>query len=114
ASLISPRHFTRAGSMDHQHNPPRPQELGLSLSLVPSTGVVDPVCGMTVEPASAPASVVHQGKKYYFCCPHCADKFQADPNRYLHPESRPEPVQTLPTAPPGTKVEYICPMHPEI
>ncbi len=100
--------------MDHQHNPPRPQELGLSLSLVPSTGVVDPVCGMTVEPASAPASVVHQGKKYYFCCPHCADKFQADPNRYLHPESRPEPVQTLPTAPPGTKVEYICPMHPEI
>jgi len=69
---------------------------------------------MTVDPASAPASVEHEGKKYYFCCPHCAQKFQSEPGRYLHPENRPEPMQTSPAAPPGAKVEYICPMDPEI
>jgi Cu+-exporting ATPase len=69
---------------------------------------------MTVDTSSAPASVEHEGKKYYFCCPHCAQKFQGEPNRYLHPESRPEPMATPPAAPPGAKVEYTCPMHPEV
>ncbi len=72
------------------------------------------MCGMTVEPASAPASLEHEGKKYYFCCPHCAQKFRAEPGRYLHPESRPEPMETPPATPPGARVEYICPMDPEI
>jgi len=100
--------------MDHEHHPPRPQGLGLSLSLIPNSGFIDPVCGMTVDPASAPASVEHEGKKYYFCCPHCAQKFQAEPGRYLHPGSRPEPMETPLAAPAGAKVEYTCPMHPEI
>ncbi len=69
---------------------------------------------MRVEPASAPASVEHERKKYYFCCPHCAQKFRAEPGRYLHPESRPETMETPPAAPAGAKVEYICPMDPEI
>jgi len=42
----------------------------------------DPVCGMTVEPASAPA-VEHDGTTYYFCCEGCADSFQNDPASYL-------------------------------
>lgn len=25
----------------------------------------------------------YQGKTYYFCCPHCPEKFQADPAKYL-------------------------------
>lgn len=25
----------------------------------------------------------YQGKTYYFCCPHCPQKFQADPAKYL-------------------------------
>src|SRR5262249_25168172 len=110
--------------MDHPQHPPRTPGLGLSLSVVPSNEAIDPVCGMTVDPASAPASIEHEGKKYYFCCPHCAQKFQADPKRYLHPESRTEPMETAlsgrlrdparQAAPPGAKVEYICPMHPEV
>jgi len=43
----------------------------------------DPVCGMKVDPASAKASFEHGGTTYYFCCPGCRDKFQADPARYL-------------------------------
>src|SRR5579871_1744203 len=97
--------------MDHS-TPQSPRPLGLSLTLASPAGATDPVCGMTVDPAKAPAAVEHQGKKYHFCCPHCAQKFRADPERYLHPAAKPEPME--PTAPPGAKVEYICPMDPEI
>ena len=33
----------------------------------------DPVCGMQVETAHAPASVVRAGERVYFCSDHCAD-----------------------------------------
>jgi P-type Cu+ transporter len=47
---------------------------------------LDPVCGMTVNPASAKAKVDHAGKTYYFCCTGCAAKFQAAPDQYLKPK----------------------------
>src|SRR5580704_3848416 len=43
----------------------------------------DPVCGMTVDAARAAAQVVYAGKTYYFCCAGCADKFRAEPAKYL-------------------------------
>ena len=43
----------------------------------------DPVCGMTVDPASAKAQAEHAGKTYYFCCAGCAKKFQSAPEQYL-------------------------------
>jgi Cu+-exporting ATPase len=80
------------------------------LSLLSSTPTaVDPVCGMTVDPATAPASVEHAGVKYYFCNPGCAERFRADPERYLSGKAPPEPHPT-----PGEAVEYICPMDPEV
>ena len=42
----------------------------------------DPVCGMSVDPATAGASVEHQGRAYYFCSKQCADTFTTDPDRY--------------------------------
>ena len=45
--------------------------------------VIDPVCGMTVDPATAKARADYEGKTYYFCCPGCAQKFTADPQKYL-------------------------------
>ena len=44
---------------------------------------IDPVCGMTVDPATAAGSLVHEGITYYFCNPSCLKKFQADPHRYV-------------------------------
>jgi len=43
----------------------------------------DPICGMTVDPARAAAQVVYAGKTYCFCCAGCADKFRAEPAKYL-------------------------------
>ncbi|WP_280586059.1 XdhC family protein [Halorubrum sp. Boch-26] len=44
---------------------------------------IDPVCGMTVDPATADASVEHDGETYHFCCRGCADSFANDPASYL-------------------------------
>jgi YHS domain-containing protein len=54
---------------------------------VVSDSVIDPVCGMTVEPATAP-SHEHRGQTYYFCCEGCRSSFAADPDRYLEARVR--------------------------
>jgi Cu+-exporting ATPase len=81
---------------------------------------IDPVCGMTVDPANAKATAEYGGKQYFFCCAGCAQKFQADPEAYLKP--RPSKagstvmVSIKPAAAPAamTGATYTCPMHPEI
>jgi P-type Cu+ transporter len=50
----------------------------------PSSVERDPVCGMTVDPARAKATYEHAGKRYYFCCGGCQEKFSSDPGKYLH------------------------------
>ena len=100
----------------------------------------DPVCGMTVNPASAAGSLQHEGKTYYFCSQSCLQKFRANPEMYLSstvPEKSPHPAvhqhhhpiaqphsqpsslsPSQPSAPrqqtPAAGTEYTCPMHPEI
>jgi len=43
----------------------------------------DPVCGMQIEIAHAPASRSHDGQPLYFCSDHCAHRFDADPTKFL-------------------------------
>lgn len=50
--------------------------------------VVDPVCGMEVDPATAPAKAEYKGKTYYFCAPVCKEEFEKNPERYLPAEGR--------------------------
>src|SRR5215510_10216513 len=70
-------------------------------------GVIDPVCGMTVDPHTTPHRHAHHGHTYYFCSGGCRTKFAAQPQKYLDPHSASaEPV------PEGAI--YTCPMHPEI
>ena len=70
-------------------------------------GVIDPVCGMSVDPATAKHRHTHQGHEYFFCSAGCRTKFIADPQKYLSPLAR-EPEKV----PEGTI--YTCPMHPQI
>jgi len=69
--------------------------------------VVDPVCGMTVDPEKTAHHATYAGHDYHFCSPGCREKFIADPEAHLN-KSAVEPVD----APPGTM--WTCPMHPEI
>lgn len=43
----------------------------------------DPVCGMTIDPATAAGSAEHDGQTYYFCSPGCRKAFLADPGKYV-------------------------------
>jgi Cu+-exporting ATPase len=62
----------------------------------PVTGLFsrDPVCGMNVNPATAKHQSQHGGETYYFCCRHCLEKFQAEPEKYLR-QPRPSGLVTL-------------------
>ena len=44
---------------------------------------IDPVCGMTVEPATARYTAEHDGQRFYFCCAGCKRSFEQEPQRYL-------------------------------
>ena len=67
---------------------------------------VDPVCGMTVDPATAAHRAAHEGRDYFFCSAGCRTKFVAEPDRYLG--ERPQPAPVVPGA------IYTCPMHPQV
>ena len=69
--------------------------------------VTDPVCGMTVDPATTQHHAEHIGHTYHFCSAGCRAKFVADPASFLDklPQAMAEPE-------PG--VIYTCPMHPQI
>ncbi|HKO60623.1 MAG TPA: heavy metal-binding domain-containing protein, partial [Pyrinomonadaceae bacterium] len=82
--------------------------------------VIDPVCGMTVNPDSAAGSYEHKGGTYYFCSPHCLNKFRENPEQFLN-----KPKERTITQPVGIRREtkppavlpaqaYTCPMHPEV
>jgi len=69
--------------------------------------VLDPVCGMSVDPATSKHHLEHAGLTHHFCSAGCLTKFQADPEKYLskgRAEAPPAPVGTI----------YTCPMHPQI
>jgi Cu+-exporting ATPase len=57
---------------------------------------LDPVCGMTVDPARAAGRVEHGGTTYYFCSKGCVAKFTADPQKYLSGTREAMPHQAPP------------------
>ncbi len=67
---------------------------------------IDPVCGMTVDPATSKHHHEHHGETFHFCSDGCRTKFAADPAKYLEKKEPP------PEMPAGTI--YTCPMHPEV
>ncbi|MGA8495081.1 MAG: heavy metal translocating P-type ATPase [Xanthobacteraceae bacterium] len=69
---------------------------------------IDPVCGMTVDPAQSPHRLSHAQKTYHFCSAGCRGKFAASPEKYLH-GAAPGPAEALPEG-----AIYNCPMHPEV
>ena len=84
----------------------------LSMLMPATQGETDPVCGMTVHPATAAGSHEYQGKTYYFCATSCLTKFKADPDYYLTPlEQRAPRVTPVPV---DGAIEYVCPMDPEV
>jgi P-type Cu+ transporter len=90
-------------------NPSQPQESPNEPSGGRTQVLVDPVCGMDVNPAAAAGSLEYGGKTYYFCNPSCLEKFQVEPAKYLAGAPAAEPAAAEAPA-----AGYTCPMHPEV
>ena len=96
----------------HSHMPPTAPRDGQApdSGLTPNSAalVIDPVCGMQVDPARTAHHAEHAGTPYHFCSARCREKFVADPVQVLSASAAapaiPAPVGTI----------YTCPMHPQI
>jgi P-type Cu+ transporter len=108
--------------MEHKHRSPMSSASDAKTSLAK-----DPVCGMSVDPATAKHKAEHGRATYYFCSAGCREKFVADPGRFLaqapadaghdhhaHGHSHGAPAAKAPPSPAPSGTIYTCPMHPEI
>ena len=71
-------------------------------------GAIDPVCGMTVNPATTPYRYQYQDRTYYFCSAEAA-RPNLLPTRTRYLEGKTAPAQAV-----AEGTIYTCPMHPEI
>lgn len=71
--------------------------------------VIDPVCGMKVDPLRAKGHSHYHGQDYYFCSEHCLKRFNADPQQFTSPKG---PAQQ--PSPAAADAFYVCPMDPEV
>ena len=118
--------------MEHKHHSP--------INSADATAALakDPVCGMSVDPATAKHKAEHADATYYFCCGGCREKFVAEPARYLmkpaaaaggcgHTRDGPgapmshgdvhghaPAAETPPPKAAPSGAIYTCPMHPQI
>jgi Cu+-exporting ATPase len=103
--------------MSHQHSGPSHQQPGISdvgndkSTSGSGVGLTDPVCGMSVTPAS-PHKTQHQAQAFYFCSESCLTKFLAQPQLYVGGNSASAAPASTEVVSDGT--EYVCPMHPEV
>jgi Cu+-exporting ATPase len=101
--------------------------MGKQLTMAPSGAglVIDPVCGMRIDPARAAGSFDYRGTTYYFCNPSCLARFKVDPDKYLTtgpagmmPDLKVGPaagaVATIDAPSMSAGTIYTCPMDPEI
>jgi Cu+-exporting ATPase len=72
--------------------------------------VIDPVCGMHVDPVATLHHAEHDGAQFHFCSAGCRAKFLADPVKYLNGR----PQETANASPQRHGALWTCPMHPEI
>ena len=78
------------------------------MKAAPGGEFVDPVCGMSVDPATAAGKYEFEDKSYYFCSERCLIKFRQNPRQFLD-QKKDEKLESE-----SKGVEYTCPMHPEI
>ena len=78
---------------------------------------IDPICGMTVDPAGAAGQYDYKGTTYYFCAVSCLEKFKSDPEGALRPETpglialgkkQPLPMMPRSSSSPGGQLDAVC------
>src|SRR4029077_19184270 len=81
--------------------------------------MIDPICGMEVDPSNAAESYTYNGQTYHFCSHHCLTKFKEDPKKYLKGRANEHAHEHAHVVPQiaEDKTEhgiFVCPMDPEV
>ena len=69
-------------SSDEATRIPQQAPTGQGEDKMSGKNAIDPVCEMTVDPATARFRSVHDGQTYYFCSAGCKATFDKDPQRF--------------------------------
>ena len=69
--------------------------------------VIDPVCGMSIDPATAAGQSKFEGRDYYFCSKACQQEFEKNPAKYRHADATSSTASRSDDDPPYTKVGEI-------
>jgi len=115
----------------HQHH-----QTNEDMSLADPRMVLDPVCGMSLDPALSEFTVERDGDRHDFCSKRCMMAFESNPQDFLSTRKvslsmagltmegePPSPscchgggsaTVTAQTVPAPEGAEFTCPMHPEI
>jgi len=73
----------------------------------------DPICGMQVA-ADSPHRLEHDGELWRFCSSVCLQKFRANPERYLAPDTQAEHSNAGWSSSGPEAPQWTCPMHPDV
>jgi YHS domain-containing protein len=46
--------------------------------------VIDPVCGMQVDPCKTELMTEHENRQFYFCAEGCLNSFKESPEKFAH------------------------------
>jgi len=76
--------------------------------------MVDPICGMNVEPGTAAGKHEYEGQTYFFCSQHCLEKFKEDPEKFVKSRAHMHAAPETPKRDKPTDGLYVCPMDPEV
>jgi len=118
--------------MDEPGKQPSPAIPPVKIVALPERDI-DPVCGMSVDPRKAARTLQHAAKVYSFCSTGCAERFSAEPEKFLVAPGTGGMQASIPAlaSPAATgaalakvagsaslvskeKIRYTCPMHPEV
>ena len=83
-------------------------------SVTPPVEHVDPICGMTVDPADAAGSFDYRGQTYYFCNPSCLQRFKAEPAAFVADTGTTDMAKPPTPKPVADALGYVCPMDPDV
>src|SRR5579859_1299766 len=72
--------------------------------------MIDPVCGMEVDPLTARHRAEHEGREIFFCSAGCRERFLSDPSHW----TRARRADSTASKSEQSDVEYTCPMHPQV
>jgi Cu+-exporting ATPase len=76
--------------------------------------VLDPVCGMLVDPRTAKGgSAEHDGTTFHFCNPRCRERFLAAPASFVRDVASP-PIALAEASELPSGTTWVCPMDPEV